>query len=124
MLNKTKAGRVTFIPLNRCIDKKIKYPNSHDVIPLIKKINYESIYEKAMMQVFGRTLLCRSIEVGSTFAREHNFDAITLSGDQVNKKGALTGGFIDHKRSRLHAQNTLTEIQGHYFFLLSSYHFF
>jgi hypothetical protein len=30
-------------------------------------------------------------------------DGITLDGDQVNKKGAFTGGFIDTRKSRIDA---------------------
>lgn len=28
-------------------------------------------------------------------------DCITIEGDQVNRKGALTGGFYDNRKSRL-----------------------
>ncbi len=111
MLNDKKAGRVTFIPLNRQTDRKIDYPKSSDVIPLIHKLNYDPRFELAMRQIFGNTLLTRSLEVAATMAREHNFNTITLSGDQVNKKGALTGGFIDQKKSRLQTQNSLKDVQ-------------
>jgi len=84
--------------------------------------------------VFGKTMVCRNIDVATQIARQHNFNTITMdgimlphchhganscvlngaapffvihTGDQVNKKGALTGGFIDHRRSKLEAQKEI-----------------
>lgn len=31
----------------------------------------------------------------------HNMDCITIEGDQINRKGALTGGYRDTKSTRL-----------------------
>jgi structural maintenance of chromosome 3 (chondroitin sulfate proteoglycan 6) len=41
------------------------------------------------------------MDTASTVSKKHNIDTITLDGDQVSKRGALTGGFIDKKRSKL-----------------------
>ncbi len=35
-------------------------------------------------------------------------DSVTLKGDQVNKKGALTGGFSEERDSRL---DTMSQIR-------------
>ena len=50
-LNREQAGRVTFMPLNRLHPKPATYPESNDVIPMIKKLRYNSLYEKAFVQV-------------------------------------------------------------------------
>jgi structural maintenance of chromosome 3 (chondroitin sulfate proteoglycan 6) len=34
-------------------------------------------------------------------------DCITIEGDQINRKGALTGGYRDTKTSRLAMMNTI-----------------
>ena len=54
-----------------------------------------------MLYVFGKTLICRNIEVATKYARQQGYDCITLDGDQVSRRGALTGGYIDTTRSKL-----------------------
>ncbi|GFY55808.1 structural maintenance of chromosomes protein 3 [Trichonephila inaurata madagascariensis] len=94
-------GEVTFMPLNRLMYKDVQYPNTNDAIPMISKLNYESKHERAMKYIFGKTLICRSLEVATQIARTSNLDCITLEGDQVSHKGALTGGYFDTRKSRL-----------------------
>lgn len=54
-----------------------------------------------MKFIFGKTLICRSLEVATSLARSSHLDCITLDGDQVSHKGSLTGGYFDTRRSRL-----------------------
>jgi len=44
-------------------------------------------------------------------AREFSLNCVTLDGDQVNKRGALTGGFLDSRYSRVKLQKTITKTQ-------------
>ena len=60
-----------------------------------------SIFFPIFRYVFGKTLICRSMEVSTQLARTHNLDCITLEGDQVSRRGALTGGYVDNRKSRL-----------------------
>lgn len=53
-LNRRKAGRVTFVPLNRIEPKRPDYPASPDAMPMIKQLQFEPKFEKAFMQVFGQ----------------------------------------------------------------------
>lgn len=46
-----KAGRVTFIPLNRLRTRPVLYPNSPDAIPMISKLKFDARYQKAFEQV-------------------------------------------------------------------------
>ncbi|XP_042143182.1 structural maintenance of chromosomes protein 3 [Ixodes scapularis] len=94
-------GEVTFMPLNRLMYKDVQYPNSNDAIPMISKLNFDSKFESAMKYIYGKTLICRNLEVATQIARTSNLDCITLDGDQVSHKGALTGGYFDTRRSRL-----------------------
>tara|TARA_B110000208_G_scaffold187040_1_gene244499 strand:+ start:79 stop:1164 length:1086 start_codon:yes stop_codon:yes gene_type:complete len=80
-----------------------------EFVPLIQKISFDPRVERAMLQVFGQTLLCRNREVCAQYAREHMLDCITLDGDQVNRRGALDGGYFDQGTSRLKAYNLSKE---------------
>lgn len=50
-LNSMKGGRVTFIPLNRVTAPRINYPQSSDVIPLLKKLKFPPNYAAAFAHV-------------------------------------------------------------------------
>ncbi|KAK7276549.1 hypothetical protein RIF29_17691 [Crotalaria pallida] len=108
-LNSQKGGRVTFIPLNRVKAPRVTYPQSSDVIPLLKKLNFKDKYTPAFSQVFARTVICKDLDVASRVARTDGLDCITLGGDQVSKKGSMTGGFYDHRRSRLKFMNIIKQ---------------
>eukprot|EP00581_Thalassiosira_minuscula_P013662 CAMPEP_0183727262 /NCGR_PEP_ID=MMETSP0737-20130205/25262_1 /TAXON_ID=385413 /ORGANISM="Thalassiosira miniscula, Strain CCMP1093" /LENGTH=1291 /DNA_ID=CAMNT_0025958855 /DNA_START=198 /DNA_END=4073 /DNA_ORIENTATION=- len=104
-----KLGRVTFLPLNQLkVDHGARYPESTDVAPLMEQcITFDPAVRRAMEHVFSRKLLARSVDVASTWSARSNMDAITLDGDLCSRKGALTGGFVDHEKSRLRAHYTL-----------------
>lgn len=109
ILQNEKAGRVTFMPLNRLRSKPINMPRASDTIPMIEKMQYDSAYEKAFMHVFGKTIICPNLQVASQYARSHGVNAITPEGDRSDKRGALTGGFHDSRSSRLDAVKHLTK---------------
>ena len=104
MLQRDKAGRVTFMPLNRLHPKLGQFPeNQNSGIPMLRNIRYDSAYKKAFEQVFGKTILCPDLNTAAQLARSHGLSAITLEGDRGDKRGALTGGYYDPRRSRLEA---------------------
>jgi structural maintenance of chromosome 3 (chondroitin sulfate proteoglycan 6) len=103
ILNKERGGRVTFMPLNRLKPKVPNFPNAQDVKPLMSLIKYEKRYERAVEQVFGKSIICQNLTVAAQYARTHGVNAVTPDGDRSDKKGALTGGYYDHRRSRLAA---------------------
>lgn len=110
IMNRQKApGRVAFMPLNKLQIKPVAVPVTEDFIPLIKKLDYDIKYQKAFEQIFSKTYVCKALEDGSKFAREHGVNCITLKGDQVNRKGALTGGYYDFKQSRIDAMKTINQ---------------
>ncbi|KAG0254731.1 Structural maintenance of chromosomes protein 3, partial [Actinomortierella ambigua] len=113
-LAKEKAGRVTFMPLNRLHPKASTYPDATDAIPLIQKLRYDAKYAKAFEQVFGKALVCRTLEIAATYSRNYQLNGITLDGDRVDRKGALTGGYQDTRNSRLHAVKSIKAFQTKY----------
>ncbi|CCJ29973.1 unnamed protein product [Pneumocystis jirovecii] len=111
VLNKEKGGRVTCMPLNRLSPKVGDFPNAPDAIPMLKKINYDIKYQKAFEQVFGKTIICPTLDIASQYSRAHNITAITLKGDRSDKKGTFTGGFHDIRNSKLEAIKSLKKIK-------------
>lgn len=103
-LQEQNGGRVTFMPLAQLRPTRPpNFPKAHDAIPMIDKIHFDPKYEKAFAQVFGKTIICPDLTVAGQYARSHSVNAITPDGDTTNKKGAMTGGFIDPRKSRLEA---------------------
>lgn len=58
-------------------------------------------------QVFSKTIVCPNLEIAASYVRSHQLTAITLDGDKVDRKGALTGGYHDQHRSRLDAAKAI-----------------
>ncbi|KAL7611996.1 hypothetical protein Lser_V15G05589 [Lactuca serriola] len=101
-LNTKEGGRVTFIPLNRVKVPHVTYPlETFGVKPLLKELKYHPKYDQAFSQVFARTLLCDNLKLATHAASTHGLDCITYGGDQVSKKGVMTGGFYDKRCSKL-----------------------
>ncbi|KAK0623170.1 RecF/RecN/SMC [Immersiella caudata] len=113
-LFKHYGGRLTFMPLEQLRPRQAKMPRASDAAPLISKIEYDPKFEKAFQQVFGRTIVCPNLTIASQYARTHGLDAITPEGDTTNKRGAMTGGYVDFKRSRLLAVRKVNELRDRY----------
>lgn len=114
MLQKEKAGRVTFMPLNRLRSRPMNMPRASDTIPMIDKLQYDPAYERAFQHVFGKTIICPNLQVASQYARSHGVNAITPEGDRSDKRGALTGGYHDSRQSRLEAVKSLAKWRDEY----------
>ena len=113
-LQREKAGRITFMPLNRLKPRPANLPKASDAQPMIEKMQYDPRYEKAFQQVFGKTIICPNLQVASQYARSHGVNAITPDGDRSDKKGALSGGFHDPRQSRLEAVRNVTKWRDEY----------
>ena len=103
ILQKERAGRITFIPLNRIKPKTGNVPKANDAIPMMDKLQFDPMYEKAFQQVFGQTIICPNLTIAGQYARSHGVNGVTMDGDRSDKKGAFTGGYIDTRHSRLQA---------------------
>lgn len=104
-LEKRKAGRLTFLPLNRLKKNvEIQYPDSNDVRPLIDvAIEYDEEFEPAIKHVFGKKLLARDLETAAHFSKVFQLDAITKEGDVVTRSGSFEGGYHDERASKIAA---------------------
>lgn len=103
VLQKERAGRITFMPLNRIRPKTGNVPKANDAIPMVEKLQFDPIYEKAFQQVFGQTIICPNLTIAGQYARSHGVNGVTMDGDRSDRKGAFTGGSIDLRHSRLQA---------------------
>ncbi|KAJ2494246.1 Structural maintenance of chromosomes protein 3, partial [Coemansia sp. RSA 2052] len=110
-LNRQKLGRLTFMPLNRLNPGAATYPGASDAIPMIERLVFNRRYQRAFQHVFGKTIICPSLDVGSGYARSMNLNAVTLEGDKVDRRGELMGGFVSRKGSRLEAAKSLAQIR-------------
>lgn len=50
------------------------------------------------LQVFGKTLLCRTMDVAHLMAQEHKLNGVTIQGEHVDRKISYRGGFLDPSR--------------------------
>ena len=114
ILNRERSGRITFMPLNRLRPKVPVMPTGNDVIPMIQKLEYDRLYEKAVQHVFGKSIICPNLTTASQYARSHGLSAITPEGDRSDKKGALTGGFYDSRTSRLESVRNVIRYREEY----------
>ncbi|KAG0023242.1 Structural maintenance of chromosomes protein 3 [Podila clonocystis] len=109
-LNKEKAGRVTFMPLNRLNPIPSTYPEANDATPMMRQLRFDPMYTKAFEQIFGRAIICRTLEIAATYSKSYNLNGITLDGDRVDRKGALTGGYLDTRNSRLNSIKSIKSL--------------
>jgi len=105
VMKKENVGRVTFMPLNRLKPKAVQYPEVEEVEPLIRRLQYDPMFEKAFQQVFSKTCVCEDLTLAARYARSHDLNTITMEGDKVDRKGALSGGYHDTRRSRMDGIN-------------------
>ena len=116
-MNRERSGRVTFMPLNRLKSIAVLYPKANDALPMISKLKFDRAYVMAfeqvrwfagqpspvltLYQVFGRTIICEDLATAAQYTRSHGLNAVTVEGDRADRKGALTGGYHDVRRSRI-----------------------
>ena len=51
-----------------------------DVFPMIRELQFEPRFRQAMLTVFGKTLMCRDIDVASQYSKSANLDCVTMEG--------------------------------------------
>lgn len=106
-LTARRAGRVTCIPLNKLNGKDlaadIPWKPEDRAAALSQYVNpVDAVFHPAIVQLMGKTAICEDLEIAKHHASQHTgLACVTLAGDQVSTKGALTGGYIDERASRL-----------------------
>lgn len=107
IMNRDRSGRVTFIPLNRVKSNVPEYPQANDAVPLLSRLKFNDQFRKAFEQIFGSVIVCPNLEVAASYAKSHHLTVVTLDGGRVDRRGALFGGYVDTRHSRLAAAQNL-----------------
>lgn len=101
LLKKRKAGRLTFLPLNKLknpsgssksvFQRPLNEQKHHGFIAkAIELIKFEPIYKEVFRYVFGETLVFSDLH--SARLQLGSFRSVTLAGELIEKSGAMTGG--------------------------------
>ena len=53
---------------------------SQDALPMVSNLTFDNRFKFVFEHVFGKTLICRSMEIASQFSRTQNLDCVTLEG--------------------------------------------
>ncbi|CAF1356095.1 unnamed protein product [Rotaria sordida] len=106
-----QRGEIHFLPLNVLDIQNKELPKISGASPLIDQLQWIPKAEKAIRHIFNRIMLCEDFNSATRTARQYDVDCVTLDGDQVQRKGALTGGYIDKKVSRLELQRSIKQLR-------------
>ena len=104
-LREQRLGTASFIPLDTI---QVKGNNSnlkglHKNMRLaIDTIDYDSVYERAMLSVCGNAMVCDDLQTAKHLCYEKRVDAkaVTLDGTVIHKGGLMTGGRGPHDNKR------------------------
>lgn len=91
-LRKQKAGRATFLPLNKMRESRAyPLPNEAGVIDwAINLVSFEDKHKDAFSYAFADTLVVKNLEASRRLIGRYRM--VTVQGDLVERSGAMTGG--------------------------------
>jgi chromosome segregation protein len=91
-LKREKAGRATFLPLNKLQPTRPPSPLKLDglIDYAIRLVRFEERYRDVFGFVFGSTLVFQSLELAQPHIGKHRM--VTLEGELLETSGAMTGG--------------------------------
>ncbi|MBQ8459699.1 chromosome segregation protein SMC [bacterium] len=95
LLNSTRAGRATFIPLNKVkkAPGKLQLPKNNGVIDFaINLVDFDDIYLDAFFYAVGDTLIVEDTDTAEQLIGK--FRMVTLDGKLYEKSSAITGGYV------------------------------
>lgn len=95
LLNSSRAGRATFIPLNKVkkAPTKLQLPKNHGVIDFaINLVDFDDIYLDAFFYAVGDTLIVEDAEAAEQLMGKYRM--VTLDGKLYEKSSAITGGYV------------------------------
>lgn len=95
LLNSSRAGRATFIPLNKVkkAPGRLQLPKNHGVIDFaINLVDFDDMYLDAFFYAVGDTLIVEDAEAAEQLMGK--FRMVTLDGKLYEKSAAITGGYV------------------------------
>lgn len=111
LLNSSRAGRATFIPLNKVkkAPSKLQLPKNKGVIDFaINLVDFDDIYIDAFYNAVGDTLIVEDTDTAEQLIGQYRM--VTLDGKLYEKSSVITGGYV--KKSMLgFGQNADKELE-------------
>uniref|UniRef100_A0A1I7YP81 Structural maintenance of chromosomes protein n=1 Tax=Steinernema glaseri TaxID=37863 RepID=A0A1I7YP81_9BILA len=104
-------GEINFFPLNRLVAPQRRSTDDEDARAMLDCIAYDPRFDAVMRNVFASTAIVRNLSAGARLARTEQFDCVTLEGDQVSRRGPMTGGYVDIKKSRLELHQRIQNLK-------------
>ncbi len=119
LLKIKRAGRLTFLPLNRIRSStslinqalakgtniKNNEKNHGPIGKAIDLINFDPIYTNVFAYVFGETLVFKDLQSARPYLGKNR--AVTLDGELLEKNGAMTGGSFSGRTNRFSFGRTI-----------------
>ncbi|MFN4279842.1 chromosome segregation protein SMC [Thermosynechococcus sp.] len=101
LLKRERAGRATFLPLNKMARPKTLPPISllGCIDYALNLVTFEPQYAPIFAYVFGNTLVFASLEAARQYLGQYRM--VTLEGDLLEPSGAMSGG-SPHRPNTLH----------------------
>lgn len=85
---------------------------------MVNRLEYDKKLDKAMRYIFGRTLICRNLEIATNISKQYNLDCITIDGDQVSiqvqnfraKKSIFNWALFNRYRPKVHWPEVISKM--------------
>ena len=106
LLKRHRAGRLTFLPLNRLRPSAARSAMAHGNLRLqglvdraVNLVHFAPIYGQVFAYLLGETLVFETLDQARRLLGQHR--CVTLEGDLLERSGAMTGGSLQRRRDRL-----------------------
>jgi chromosome segregation protein len=100
ILKQKRAGRATFLPLNKINAQRLSENSSLMTAQgfidyAVNLVDFDEKYDKIFSYVFGSTVVFRDLQQARAFVGKQRI--VTLAGELLEASGAMTGGNINQK---------------------------
>jgi chromosome segregation protein len=100
ILKQKRAGRATFLPLNKINAQRLLENNSLMTAQgfidyAVNLVDFDDKYDKIFSYVFGSTVVFKDLQQARAFVGKQRI--VTLAGELLEASGAMTGGIINQK---------------------------
>ena len=119
LLKREKAGRLTFLPIESVynnkitVDKSISSAHGYEGIAC-DLIKFDSKYDGIFEYLLGNVVVCDNMDTAIRLSKidERNIKFVTLDGEIINARGAITGGkFKNASANLLSRRNEIIKLQ-------------
>ena len=105
-LKENKAGRMTFLPLKSIRGREKPGKALADEAGFVgfapECVSYSRKYENVISYLLGRVVIVRDLESAIRISKmEKDILTVTLEGEIINARGAITGGRFKHKTANI-----------------------